>query len=82
MSYYGLSKDIYRNIPSWTPGAQLAPVPGWGKNVLRAGPPILAMHGETTIVEVPYKYGFGHVALGFVAGALFGAASVYAATRK
>jgi len=39
MSYYGVSNDMYQVPPAGTPGWNLAPVPGWGTNPLRAGPP-------------------------------------------
>lgn len=44
MSYYmmpsnGLSPGYYQQLPPGTPGWQDAPVPGWGMNPLRAGPP-------------------------------------------
>jgi hypothetical protein len=76
VSYYGIDRSYYQNIPAGTPGWKHAPVPGWGMNVARSGPPRISMSGD--VVEEPYQYGFGHVALGFVAGSLFGAAAVYA----
>src|SRR5260221_13768701 len=39
MSYYDVAPSDYVEGPAGTPGWQLAPVPGWGKNPLRAGPP-------------------------------------------
>jgi len=39
MSYYGVTMDMYRVPDAGTPGWNLAPVPGWGANPLRAGPP-------------------------------------------
>ncbi len=44
MSYYqmpnnGLSAGYYQQLPAATPLWQEAPVPGWGTNPLRAGPP-------------------------------------------
>jgi hypothetical protein len=38
MSYYDIPDDWYHEAPAGTPGWQFAPVPGWGKNPLRAGP--------------------------------------------
>jgi hypothetical protein len=37
-SYYEMTDDMYRTQPAGTPGWQMAPVPGWGINPLRAGP--------------------------------------------
>ena len=45
MSYYKMADDMYRSPPPATPGWQLAPVPGWGANPLRSGPPIIATNG-------------------------------------
>lgn len=45
-SYYEVSEDMYQSPPAGTPGWQLAPVPGWGMNPHRAGPPVLATNGS------------------------------------
>lgn len=37
-SFYNVPPEDYHEIPAGTPGWQFAPVPGWGKNPLRAGP--------------------------------------------
>lgn len=47
MSYYELPTDAWAVLPAGTPGAALAPVPGWGMNPARSGPPMLAMEGVT-----------------------------------
>ncbi len=38
-SFFDVPMSDYHEIPSGTPGWQFAPVPGWGKNPYRAGPP-------------------------------------------
>jgi hypothetical protein len=38
-SYYNVTPAMYRPPPPGTPGWQRAPVPGWGVNPWRAGPP-------------------------------------------
>ncbi len=69
MSYYGMSNDMYRSPPPATPGWQYAPVPGWGANPDRSGPPRIAMSGlgdqYRTMTE-------GHVALGAASGVFVG----------
>lgn len=45
MSYYNLIPADYQPPHPGTPGGQLAPVPGWGMNPLRAGPKWLAANG-------------------------------------
>lgn len=45
MSYYNLTENDYQPPNPGTPGHQLAPVPGWGVNPLRAGPRRLAANG-------------------------------------
>lgn len=39
MSYYDVPPSDYFEGPAGTPGWQMAPVPGWGTNPMRAGPP-------------------------------------------
>lgn len=50
MSYYGVTMDMYRVPNAGTPGWNLSPVPGWGINPLRAGPPRIGVGGG-----VPYN---------------------------
>jgi hypothetical protein len=38
MSYWNVPDQDYHELPVATPFWQSAPVPGWGKNPLRAGP--------------------------------------------
>lgn len=38
-SYYMMDRAMYQPPPPATPGWQQAPVPGWGMNPFRAGPP-------------------------------------------
>lgn len=45
MSYYELPDNAWQVLPAGTPGWQFAPVPGWGMNPFRAGPPMLATEG-------------------------------------
>ena len=45
-SYYEVPNQAYQAPPAGTPGWQLAPVPGWGMNPYRAGPPVLATNGS------------------------------------
>lgn len=45
-SYYGMTNEMYQTLPAGTPGWELAPVPGWGMNPERSGPPVLAMNGS------------------------------------
>lgn len=47
-SYYGTPPNFYQPPPPATPDWPLAPVPGWGANPLRSGPPVLAMNGQQT----------------------------------
>lgn len=51
MSYYGVTMDMYRTPNAGTPGWNLAPVPGWGTNPLRAGPARVGVGGG----GVPYN---------------------------
>jgi hypothetical protein len=46
MSYYGVSMDMYQVPDAGTPGWNLAPVPGWGANPLRSGPPRVGVGGS------------------------------------
>lgn len=39
MTYYNVKAMDYRELPAGTPGWQFAPVPGWGTNPDRSGPP-------------------------------------------
>lgn len=55
MSYYimpnnGLSAGYYQQLPVATPLWQEAPVPGWGVNPLRAGPPRVGVGAYATPV--------------------------------
>lgn len=45
-SYYEVAPSMYKTLPAGTPGWDLAPVPGWGANPERSGPPVLAMNGS------------------------------------
>jgi hypothetical protein len=38
LSYWNIPPSDYFEAPAGTPGWQMAPVPGWGINPLRAGP--------------------------------------------
>ena len=98
MSYYGMTDDMYRSPPPATPGWQLAPVPGWGANPLRSGPPIIATHGlgacgptcdckKCGLSGEGDKYRTmteGHVAIGAASGMLVGwfLSYVYFKTNK
>lgn len=93
MSYYGMSDSMYRPPPAGLPGWQLAPVPGWGMNPARSGPPVLATRGvgcmcgvsgcscggleQRTMTE-------GHVAFGVASGVFLGwlFASAYYRNRR
>ena len=44
-SYEQINEKMYQPPPAGTPGWELAPVPGWGTNPLRSGPPVLATNG-------------------------------------
>lgn len=44
-SYEQIKDSMYQPPSAGTPGWELAPVPGWGTNPLRSGPPILATNG-------------------------------------
>jgi hypothetical protein len=46
MSYYGVSLDMYQPPDVGTPGWNLAPVPGWGINPDRSGPPRVGIGGS------------------------------------
>lgn len=52
MSYYKMTNSDYQPPQVATPGWQLAPVPGWGVNPLRAGPPVIATNG---VGDVPIR---------------------------
>jgi hypothetical protein len=58
-SYYPLSDEMYQTKPAGTPGWELAPVPGWGMNPERSGPPILAMNGSVLPQYTPVYDGLG-----------------------
>lgn len=45
MSYVDVPDRDYHELPVATPFWQDAPVPGWGKNPLRAGPPRVGVGG-------------------------------------
>ena len=45
MSYWKVPDADYHELAVATPGWQNAPVPGWGINPLRAGPPRVGMGG-------------------------------------
>lgn len=44
-TYFETSASMYQPPPAANPGWALAPVPGWGMNPERSGPPMLAMNG-------------------------------------
>lgn len=69
MSYYGMSDSMYRSPPPATPGWQFAPVPGWGANPERSGPPIIATGaaGDQYVTRTD-----GDIALGAAAGMFVG----------
>lgn len=46
-SYYNMPLDFYQPPPVETPLWQEAPVPGWGVNPLRAGPPRVGVGADT-----------------------------------
>jgi|SRR5690606_493034 hypothetical protein len=48
-SYYPAPQNFYQPPPPATPDWALAPVPGWGANPERSGPPFLAMNGLRTM---------------------------------
>lgn len=48
-SYFEVTPNMYQPPPAANPGWQIAPVPGWGTNPDRSGPPMLAMNGERDI---------------------------------
>lgn len=48
-SYFEMNSGMYQPPEAGTPGWMLAPVPGWGANPLRAGPPRLAANGTELI---------------------------------
>lgn len=50
-SYFEMTQSMYQPPPAANPGWAIAPVPGWGTNPLRAGPPILAMNGSSIPVS-------------------------------
>lgn len=58
-SYYEVSPSMYQTLPPGTPGWDLAPVPGWGANPLRSGPPVLAMNGSVLPRYTPVLDGLG-----------------------
>jgi hypothetical protein len=72
MSYYKMTSDMWRGVPAGTPGWQLAPVPGWGVNPDRSGPPILAASGLGEGPMVPTVLNEGHLALAAAGGILVG----------
>jgi hypothetical protein len=53
MSYYDMTSQDYQPPAAGTPGWQLAPVPGWGMNPLRAGPRRLAADPITGDQSIP-----------------------------
>ena len=81
MSYYGMTDSMYRPPPAGTPGWQLAPVPGWGMNPERAGPPIIATNGTGDQYRTMTD---GHVAMAAAGGMFVGwwLAYVYFRTNK
>lgn len=79
MSYYGMSDSMYRSPPPATPGWQLAPVPGWGANPDRSGPPIIATAGPGDSL---YNMTEGHVAMAGAAGLVVGWILTYAYLKR
>lgn len=82
MSYYslpnkGMWPGYYQQLPAWTVGAQQAPVPGWGKNPHRAGPPRVGVGAAYAVPwndavlprYVPVGATAGEATYGHVAGA-------------
>lgn len=53
-SYFEVTSNMYQPPPAAVPGWQLAPVPGWGTNPARSGPPVLAMNGIETSTVLPH----------------------------
>jgi hypothetical protein len=49
MSLYHVPDSFYRMLPEGTPGWQFAPVPGWGANPLRAGPPRVGVGADEPV---------------------------------
>lgn len=58
-SYFQTPPKTYQPPPPALPGWELAPVPGWGMNPERSGPPILAMNGSTWPKYTPVGRGVG-----------------------
>ena len=81
MSYYGMTDSMYRPPAPATPGWQFAPVPGWGANPERSGPPVIATAGTGDKYRTMTE---GHVALGAAAGIFVGwfLGYVYFQTRR
>ena len=44
-SYFEMTPLMYQPPPAANPGWAIAPVPGWGTNPERSGPPVLATNG-------------------------------------
>lgn len=94
MSYYGTpERQYYVMPPEGTPGWQFAPVPGWGKNPDRAGPPRVGVGGcacgpvgededEDVEIEVEEEPDWGPVVIGVGAGLLVGLVLGHAAGKK
>lgn len=51
-TYFEMTPSMYQPPPAANPGWAIAPVPGWGTNPLRAGPPVLATNGYGDPIEV------------------------------
>jgi hypothetical protein len=51
-SYYKTPSSFYEELPAETPFWQQAPVPGWGKNPMRAGPRRVGIGADTEPVTI------------------------------
>lgn len=83
-SYEQIPDSMYQPPPAGTPGWELAPVPGWGANPLRSGPPVLATNGyvpaRSTIDWTPVGLGAdveeeanqGYIAIAAAGGVFLG----------
>lgn len=87
MSYYNTPESQYYVLPQeGTPGWQFAPVPGWGKNPLRAGPPRVGVgdspDGLGAEGDQYVEATMGHVALAGAGGMIVGAILGFAAGQR
>jgi len=64
MSFWMVPDDFYHELPVATVGWKDAPVPGWGINPLRAGPPRVALNGGSIPDEDDFLPHYTPVGLG------------------